>query len=178
MNHAARTDPSQMTRIFMSLPQYHFYGHVSTAIKNERLFRMSLGQMLQEIAERLLNASETRGSSLSHHQHESLEELVEDVGALITHLNRRGHIQLAGSRSETIETLRDLDNKLIMLLEQVWHMSQAVLRPECNSEAFDEGVQYLALMLQAFAETAEERNQLLGLGWESEFSMSPMPRRK
>ncbi|MBC8423514.1 hypothetical protein H8E07_05275 [bacterium] len=57
MNHAARTNPSQMTRIFMSLPQYHFYGHGSTAIKHERSFRMSLAYMLQEVAERLLNSS-------------------------------------------------------------------------------------------------------------------------
>lgn len=162
----------------MSLPQYHFYGHVSTAVKNERSFRMSLGQMLQETAERLLNASEARATTMSRHRHECIEEIVDDLGTLITHLNRRGSIQLAGSTTETIETLRDLDNKLIMLLEQVWHMSQAVLRPDCNGEAFDEGVQYLLLMLQAFAETAEERNQLLGLGWESEFGMSPMPKRK
>jgi len=178
MNHAARTNPSQMTRIFMSLPQYHFYGHGSTAIKHERSFRMSLGYMLQEVAERLLNSSESRGTSMSLHQHESIEEIVEDVGALITHLNRRGTIQLEGRVAETIDTLRDLDNKLIMLLEQVWYMSQAVLRPECNSEAFDEGVQYLTMMMEAFAQTAEDRNQLLGLGWESEFGMSPMPKRK
>ena len=178
MNHAARTDPSQMTRIFMSLPQYHFYGHVSTAVKNERSFRLSLGQMLQEIAERLLSTSESRASSMSRHRHECFEELVDDIGALITHLNRRGTLQLAGSVPETLDELRDLDNKLLMLLEQVWYMSQAVLRPDCNGEAFDEGVQYLMLMLQAFAETAEDRNQLLGLGWESEFGRSPMPRRK
>jgi hypothetical protein len=178
MNHAARTNPSQMTRIFMSLPQYHFYGHLSTATKHERSFRMSLGHMLQEVAERLLNSADSRGTGMNHHQQESLENVVEDVGTLITLLNRRGTIQLGGTVSETIAMLRDLDNKLIMLLEQVWHMSQAVLRPDCNNEAFDEGVQYLTMMLEAFADTAEERNQLLGLGWESEFGMSPMPKRK
>ena len=162
----------------MSLPQYHFYGHVSTAVKNERSFRLSLGQMLQEVAERLLNASESRAASMSHHRNECIEEVVDDVGALITHLNRRGAIKLTGSVAETIDTLHDLDNKLIMLLEQVWHLSQAALKPDCTGETFDECIQYLMMMTQAFAETAEERNQLLGLGWESEFGMSPMPKRK
>ncbi len=178
MNHAATTTPSQMTRIFLSLPQYHFYGHNNTAVKSEQVFRISLGTMLQDVAERLLTATELRTATMNDHQHESIEELVEDVGALITHLNRRGTIQLAGSLTETIDELRDLDNRLIMLLEQTWHLSLILLRPECGADKFDEGAHYLTLTLQAFAETAEGRNQLLGLGWESEFGMSPMPRRE
>ncbi len=178
MNHAATITPSQMTRIFLSLPQYHFYGHNSTAVKNEQMFRLSLGTMLQEIAERLLTTSELRSTTMNQHQLESLEGLVEDIGALITHLNRKGAIQLSGSLTQTIDELRDLDNRLIMLLEQAWHLSLVVLKPECSSEKFDEGGHYLTLTLEAFAETAENRNQLLGLGWESEFGMSPMPRRE
>jgi hypothetical protein len=178
MNHAATTTPSQMTRIFMSLPQYHFYGHNNTAVKNEHMFRLSLGTMLQEVAERLLTTAELRATTMNHHQHEVIEEIVADVGALITHLNRRGTIQLAGPLTETIDELRDLDNKLIMLLEQTWHLSLILLKPECGADTFDEGAHYLTLTLEAFAETAESRNQLLGLGWESEFGMSPMPRRE
>lgn len=178
MNEAATITPIQMTRIFLSLPQYHFYGHNKTAVKHEHMFRLSLAQMLQEIAERLLNTSELRGAAMSHDHHEALEEAVEDIGALIAHLNRRGQVRIGGSLTETIDELRDLDNKLIMLLEQTWHMSMMVLRPECSCERFDEGAHYLSLMLQAFADTAEERNGLLGLGWESEFGMSPMPRKE
>jgi len=178
MNHAATITPSQMTRIFLSLPQYHFYGHNNTAVKSEQTFRLSLGSMLQEAAERLLTSAELRSTTMNHHQHECIEDIVEDVGVLIMHLNRRGIIQLAGPLTETIDELRDLDNKLIMLLEQTWHLSLILLRPECNADKFDEGAHYLTLTLQAFAETAESRNQLLGLGWESEFGMSPMPRRE
>ena len=178
MNQAATITPSQMTRIFLSLPQYHFYGHGTTAVKNEQMFRLSLGTMLQEIAERLLTTSELRATTMSRHQHERLEEIVEDVGALITHLNRKGAIQLSGSLTQTIDELRDLDNRLIMLLEQAWHLSMIVLKPECSADKFDEGGHFLTLTLEAFAETAEGRNQLLGLGWESEFGMSPLPRRE
>ncbi len=178
MKEAATITPSQMTRIFLSLPPYHFYGHDQSAVKHEQMFRLSLAQMLQEVAERLLNTSELRGTAMSHEQHETLEEVVEDIGTLIAHLNRRGQVRIAGSTTETIDELRDLDNKLIMLLEQTWHMSMVVLRPDCPAERFDEGAHYLSLMLQAFADTAEERNARLGLGWESEFGMSPMPRKE
>ena len=178
MNRAATTNPSQMSKIFLSLPQYHFYRHHPTALKNERIFRLSLGQMLQDVAERLLHASETRSDTMNRGQHQRLQEAVEDIGTLITHLNRRGTIKLAGSPVETIVELRELDNKLIMLLEQTWHMAAAVLSPDCGTDRFEEGSHYLSLMLQAFAETAEERNQRLGLGWESEFGMSPMPERE
>ena len=177
MTQAATITPSQMTRIFLSMPQYHFYGHDKTAVKHEHVFRLSLAQMLQEIAERLLNTSELRGTSMSEDRHAAISGAVEDIGTLISHLNRRGRVGIVGSLTETIDELRDLDNKLIMLLEQTWHMSMVVLKPECPAERFEEGSHYLSLMLRAFADTAEERNRLLGLGWESEFGMSPMPGR-
>ena len=90
--------------------------------------------MLQEVAERLLNASEHRAQTLTRHQQECLDEAVEDIGALITHLNRRGRIVINGPLQDAVQDLHALDNQLIMLLEQVWHMAHTVIRPECGSE--------------------------------------------
>lgn len=176
MAHAATTTTPLMNRILLSLPDYGIYESQADAMNEEILFREALSLLLQEMAGRLMSAAE-QGPRTRSMEHQSLiEDGVEDLAVLVTHLERSGTLRLAGPVRSTGRELRCLDHKLIMLLEHAWKAVAGVLQedPEIATKAGEK----LDVILQAFAELAESRNQLLGLGWESEFGMRPMTGRR
>lgn len=178
MARAATANPFQMAKLLLALPRYETYLRPQAAMVGERDFRLCLAQLLQTLAGRLLVAVEMRGRALGPQQHEILEETAEDLGALITHLNRRGAIRLARPLERTVGELGEIDGRLVLLLEQVWRGVHALLRPSLTGDDFTQEAQRLGGLLEAFAEASEERNRRLGLGWESEIGLNPFTGRR
>lgn len=178
MARTATANPFQMAKLLLALPRYETYLRPQAAMIGERDFRLCLAQLLQTLAGRLLVAVEMRGRALGPQQHEILEETAEDLGALITHLNRRGAIRLARPLERTVGELGEIDGRLVLLLEQVWRGVHALLRPSLTGDDFTQEAQRLGGLLEAFAEASEERNRRLGLGWESEIGLNPFTGRR
>lgn len=174
MTASATTTTPLMNRILLALPDYTQYDTHASAMDEEVVFRESLSLLLQDMAGRMMVALENRPGNSEHEA--LLEDSVEDLAALVTHLERSGNVRLEGPLGRTGRELRDLDHKLIMLLEHAWAAIETVLAndPATAPEAGGR----LQIVLQAFGELAESRNQLLGLGWESEFGLHPLTGRR
>jgi len=96
---------------------------------------------------------------------------VTRISELVKHLNRRGAIHLIGNAAETVPRLERQDNSLILLLEEAWTHTVALAEAGAESARFDAAATALASALNRCLEATEERNRLLGLGWESEFKV-------
>jgi hypothetical protein len=178
MARAATANPFQMAKLLLALPRYETYLRPQAAMIGERDFRLCLAQLLQNLAGRLLVAVEMRGRAFGPQQYEIIEETAEDLGVLITHLNRRGAIRLARPLQRTVAELGEIDGRLVLLLEQTWRGVHALLQPTVTGDDFLREAQRLGEVLEAFAEASEERNQRLGLGWESEIGLNPFTGRR
>ena len=178
MVRAATANPPEMAKLFLALPRYAEYNRPQAAMENEHVFRLCLGQLLQDMATRLAAVLETEDRALSPLQQEALDDAAEDLGALIAHLNRRGTIRLVPPQHVTTAKLADLDSRLLMLVEHAWWSVRGMVKPDTSPEEFERHQRLLEAVLDAFAELAEERNQQLGLGWESEFGISPLTGRR
>jgi hypothetical protein len=178
MARAATANPSQMAKLLLALPRYETYLRPQSAMVGERDFRLCLAQLLQSLAGRLLVAVEMRGRSFGPQQQEIIEETAEDLGALITHLNRRGAIRLARPLERTVAELGGIDAGMVVLIEQAWRGVHALLQPALTGDDFTLQAQELGEILEAFAEASEERNRRLGLGWESEIGLNPFTGRR
>lgn len=178
MARAATANPPEMARLFLALPRYADYVRPQAAAEGEQLFRLCLGQLLQDMAAKLSATLDLEDRALLPAQQAALDTATEDLGALIAHLNRRGAIRLVAPQHVTAARLADLDSRLLMLIEHAWWSVRGMVRVDTTPEEFDRHRQLLEAVLDAFAELAEERNQQLGLGWESEFGMSPLDGRR
>lgn len=178
MARAATANPSQMAKLLFALPRYETYVRPQAAMVGERDFRLCLAQLLQVLAGRLLVAVEMRGRAFGPQQQEIIEETTEDLGVLVTHLNRRGAIRLSRPLPRTVAELGEIDARLVLLIEQAWRSVHELLRPTIAGEEFVQEAQRLGGILEAFAEASEERNRRLGLGWESEIGLNPFTGRR
>lgn len=172
--HAATLTQSWMMELFEALPHYYGYHRRTRANHDEATFRLALGQRLQDLGQRLLDGVEARPHLLSPEQHELVDMIADDITTVLKLLNRTGVIELDGDPATVIAELQSVDAELMLLLESLWRDGAAMFRGEC--EDFDPAFRSLAACLEAFLRLAEERNRLLGLGWESEFGWTPVSR--
>jgi hypothetical protein len=84
-------------------------------------------------------------------------------------LDREGQISLVGDSTATIAELEEIDIRLILLVEEALILVRKLNSRVPSARWFHTDAGLLSRDLAAFNEATEERNYLLGLGWESEF---------
>ena len=170
MGTAASVSFAEMTFLMQQMPSYQTYRSLEEAAGAERTFRHALGAMLKECGDRLLSVAERTAQILSAEQEVMLDNLVERIASIFRRLDREGAICLVGDCEATIAELEEIDTRLILLIEEALFLVRNLgLNPQ-SSRWFQRQAPLLSRDLAAFSEAAEERNYLLGLGWESEFS--------
>ncbi len=169
MIQAATLSPSRVAGLLESTPMYRFYWESPTAQEGERDYRAKIGTLLKECAERLLRVTEGHGPMLAREQMDATDALVDRINEVFKLLNRQGTIRLIGDVSRTLPALESQDMQLYMILEGIWLEVEDLARRIADSRGFLATASRLMADLGSFAEAAEERNRLLGLGWESEF---------
>ena len=172
--HAATLTQSWMLELFAALPQYYGYHRRMNANHDEATFRLAQGQRLQDLGQRLLDGAETRAHLLSEEQHHVVELLTDDITTVLKLLNRSGAIALEGDPETVIPELQTVDAELMLMLEHLWANGDALFSHD--GPVFDAACRTVAACLESFLRLAEERNRLLGLGWESEFGWKPSTR--
>jgi len=172
MPRAANVSCTELTRLILRLPQYDRYVSSRRAAAAERSFRTALGRMLKECGDRLLTVAERRATLLSAEQEAMLDTIVENIAAIFRRLDRQGQVTLVGQSQATIAELEELDTRLLLLLEGALALTRQLHEDVPETAWFAREAPRLFRDLADFSQTAEERNYLLGLGWESEFSPS------
>jgi len=172
---AACVSLSEMTRVLAHLPTYGHYGSGRCAVDAEREFRRSLGGLLKECGDHLLGVAERQAPALTQEQEEILDLLVDHISAIFRRLDREGRVAIAGNPAETVPELEELDGQLLQLAEDALRLTRELDEHHPTAAWFRDQAIRLSHDLADLSRTAEERNYLLGLGWESEFV--PMRRR-
>jgi hypothetical protein len=173
MTQAAHISFAEMTSLMRQMPSYETYRTGEEAENAERIFRQALGRMLKECGDQLLTVLEGKSQLLSAEQRQTIGMLVDSIAAIFRRLNREGVICLVGDCEDTIAELEEIDTRLILLVEEALNLVQSLHRIVPSSGWFKREAGLLSRDLAAFSEAAEERNYLLGLGWESEFRWAP-----
>ena len=133
---------------------------------DESAFRLSLAHVMRDLGDRMLNYTETGGPGLDPRKTEIIDILVDGIGECLKVMNRRGKIRILGGDDNGIPDLEIVDNQLIMLLEHITGSTDSMVGDD--SSLFSINAHDLTMLLDDFLELIEERNRLLGLGWESE----------
>ncbi len=170
---AATVSIPEMTRLIGRLPSYEAYTSSEEAAEGERTYRLALGRMLKECGDQMLNAVERRPHLITSEQHDTVDALIDVIGLILRQLNRQGVICLRGAGEDTIAELEELDLRLLLLLEEALALSAGLAREGESASWFKGEAGRLSRRLCDFSRTAEARNYLLGLGWESEFRLNP-----
>lgn len=167
---AATITLHEMTPLMEHLPRYDTYGSRKRAVSHEREFRRSLGAVLKECGDHLLEVAELRSQLLSRDQEEIIDLLVDHISAIFRRLDREGAVALNGNPEHTVRELRELDGQLLQLAEEALTMARDLDRSTPSEAWFRNQAVRLSQDLADLSRTVEERNYLLGLGWESEFA--------
>lgn len=167
---AASVTLNEMTTLIEHLPPYDVYASSRQAVCHERQFRRSLGGLLKECGNHLLNVAEKRGQFLDGDQEEIIDLLVDHISAIFRRLDREGHVAIAGDPEDTVHELRTLDSELLQLAEDALQLTRDLDSYAPSESWFRNQAIQLSQDLAALSRTTEERNYLLGLGWESEFA--------
>ena len=169
MATAARISFAQLTSLMLQMPTYENYRTLDDAADAERIYRQAMGLMLKECGDQLLNVAELRAPMLDSEQQYMIDVLIDRIGAIFRRLDREGVVCLVGDCEATIAELEELDTRLILLIEESLNLVRRLTRNPEPSTWFKAEAPLLSQDLAAFSEATEERNYLLGLGWESEF---------
>jgi hypothetical protein len=167
---AASVSPHQMTVLMTHLPHYAAYGTGGRAVAAERCFRRSLARLLKECGDNLLRVAETHARVLNGEQDEIIDLLVDHISSIFRRLDREGLVSIAGDPALTVPELEALDNRLLHLAEQALTLTRDLLGCQRIDTWFCSEAVQLSSSLSELSRAAEERNFLLGLGWESEFA--------
>lgn len=167
---AACVSLNEMTDVLAHLPAYGLYATDGNAVSAERGFRRSLGGLLKECGNHLLGVAERQAIGLSEEQEEILDLLVDHISAIFRRLDREGRVAIAGNPAETVPELEELDGQLLQLAEQALGLTRELDEHHPAESWFRDQAIRLSQALADLSRTAEERNYLLGLGWESEFA--------
>ncbi|HOX24615.1 MAG TPA: hypothetical protein PLL30_02500 [Candidatus Krumholzibacteria bacterium] len=167
---AASVSLNEMTSLMAHLPRYASYGSGGRAVDAERIFRRSLGRLLKDCGDHLLNVAEQRAEVLSTEQVEIIDLLVDHISSIFRRLDREGIVAIAGDPLVTVPELEELDNRLLLLAEASLSLTRALDVDQPSENWFRNQAIQLSQILADLSRTAEERNYLLGLGWESEFA--------
>lgn len=175
MSKAARLSIAELTNLMRRMPHYDTYRTLQEAAAAEKRFRHALGTMLKECGDHLLNVAENQQQVLKPDQDQMIDTLIERISAIFRRLDREGRVSLVGDCQQTIAELEEIDIRLILLVEETILLVRNLTSDVRASAWFQKEAGLLSRDLAAFSEAAEERNYLLGLGWESEFTW---PRRE
>jgi hypothetical protein len=167
---AASLSFKEMSFLLQQIPSYRNYRTAEEAGEAERIFRRALGLMLKDCGDELLSVAERRTNLLTREQHAQIDELIDRIGAIFARLDREGAVCLVGDCEATIAELEEIDARLILLVEEAISSVYALIASSDSTQWFQSQAPLLNRDLWAFGEAAEERNHLLGLGWESEFA--------
>ena len=159
-----------MTTLLERLPSYAGYRTEAEAAEAERVYRQALGAVLRDCGGHLMGVLERRPKLLSAEQERLIGGLVERVARIFRRLDREGSVCLVGHCRTTIAELEELDAHLILMVEEALTLARALGADVPAAAWFADEAGRLVSDLDSFSEMAEERNYLLGLGWESEFS--------
>jgi hypothetical protein len=170
MTSAARMSPVELTSLIQRMPEYGRYRTRRDAALGERTFRQALGKLLKACGDHLLAIAENHAHLLSDEQEGTIDELVDVIGSIFRRLDREGHVVLVGELDATIAELQELDVRLILLVEQAMRLTRHLAEDLPEAVWFLREAPRLLHDLTDFSQTTEERNYLLGLGWESEFT--------
>ena len=169
MTNPASLSFPEMTNLMAKMPTYSQYLSAEEAAEAERVFRHAMGYMLKECGEHLLCIAETKSNILSGEMEQMIDGLVQRISLIFRRLDREGEVSLVGDSAATIAELEDLDTRLILLMEEAMNLVRNLETDVPAASWFKTDADRLTIGLACFSEMAEERNYLLGLGWESEF---------
>ncbi len=167
---AACVSLDELTDVLAHLPTYGLYGSGRRAVDAERGFRRSLGGLLKDCGDHLLTVAERCAPLLTEEQEEILDLLVDHISAIFRRLDREGRVAIAGNPAETVPELEELDGQLLQLAEQALRLTRELDEQHPAEAWFRDQAIRLSQDLADLSRTTEERNFLLGLGWESEFA--------
>ncbi len=170
MTSAARMSPFELTSLIEHMPEYGRYRSRRDAVLGEQSFRHALGRLLKDCGDHLLGIAENHAHLLSDEQEGMIDGLIDVIGSIFRRLDREGQVYLVGEREATIAELEELDVRLILLVEQALRLTRKLADNLPEAAWFLREAPHLLHDLADFSQTTEQRNFLLGLGWESEFS--------
>ena len=170
MKPSAKISFFEMTHLMEKMPSYADYRSDDQAADAERTFRRALGVMLKECGDHLRTIAEKKSQILSEDQESKVDSLIDRIGMIFRRLDREGDVCLVGHCDNTINELEELDTRLILVIEKATELVRKLESGIPASTWFKSEADRLSRDLSAFSEMTEERNYLLGLGWESEFS--------
>ena len=167
---AASISFSEMTTLMEKMPIYANYRSEDDAAMAERVFRRAMGLMLKECGNHLLTVAEKKSQIMSSDMEQTIDGLIERIGMIFRRLDREGLVCLVGDCESTINELEVLDTRLILLIEESMSLVRELETDVPAASWFKTEADRLSKDLAYFSEMTEERNYLLGLGWESEFT--------
>ncbi len=170
MHAAARISFEEMTLLMEQMPIYPRYRTAEEAQEAERIFRRALGCMLKDCGDQLLTVAEQKSRLLDTAHERMIDNLIDRIGAIFRRLDREGAVCLVGDCETTIAELEEIDLRLILLIEEALDLVGRLAKNPQATNWFKKEADLLSRDLAAFSEATEERNYLLGLGWESEFA--------
>ena len=170
MCSAASLSFAEMTSLMAKMPTYETYRTALEAADAERHFRRALGEMLKECGDHLLTVAEQKSQLLGLDQERMIDALIDRIGLIFRRLDREGVVCLVGDCDTTIAELEELDARLILMIEEALGLVRNLETEVPAKSWFQSDANRLSQDLASFSEMAEERNYLLGLGWESEFT--------
>ena len=167
---AASISFSEMTTLMEKMPTYTDYRTEADAAAAERVFRRAMGHLLKECGHYLLTVAEQKSQILNSEMEQIIDLLIERIALIFRRLDREGIVCLVGNCEATICELEELDTRLILMIEEAMNLVRELETEVPAASWFQTEAGRLSADLAAFSEMAEERNYLLGLGWESEFT--------
>ncbi len=113
--------------------------------------------------------AENKSHILNIEMEQRIDDLIDRISRIFRRLDREGTVTLIGDSAATIAELEALDIRLILLIEEAMNLVKNLETEVPAASWFQTDADRLTVDLACFSEMAEERNYLLGLGWESEF---------
>jgi hypothetical protein len=169
MTNPASVSFPEMSNLMSKMPTYSSYCSEAQAAEAERIFRHAMGFMLKECGEHLLGIAENKSHFLNIEMEQRIDDLIDRISRIFRRLDREGTVTLIGDSAATIAELEALDIRLILLIEEAMNLVRNLETEVPAASWFQADADRLTVDLACFSEMAEERNYLLGLGWESEF---------
>lgn len=170
MRISARITSAELASLMEKMPRYDDYRSDDEAAAAERSYRRALGLLLKECGHRLLTITEQDSTAIGPDQEAKIDALIERIGVIFRRLDREGEVCLVGHCDNTIHELEELDTRLILVAEKALELVRRLESATPTVKWFKSEADLLGRDLSDFSEMAEERNYLLGLGWESELS--------
>jgi hypothetical protein len=169
MTNPASLSFPEMSDLMAKMPTYSRYCSAAEAAEAERVFRQAMGFLMKECGEHLLGIAENKAQILSSEMEQRIDDLIDRISLIFRRLDREGTVSLVGNSAATIAELEALDIRLILMIEEAMSLVRNLETEVPAASWFKTDADKLTVDLACFSEMAEERNYLLGLGWESEF---------